>query len=153
MIGLALIFAMGGLVPDQPLFLVCLGTGSANRVSTTYGSAYDNRGNSAWGQAVSRREVPFDDQVNIELSSDAGGRVRMPRAMLPVVRGGDNGWFKISDVKRTDSEITGTIGVNFMNKPKLRLDRLTGSISISGKAGDYSGVCQPYDPTTAARKF
>jgi hypothetical protein len=153
MIGLAMILAAAGLASDQPIYLVCLGAGSANRATTTYGSAYDNGGNSAWGQSVSRREVPFDDQVNIELSGDGGGRVRMPRAMLPPIRGGDNGWFKISDVRRTDNEITGTIGVNFMNKPKLRLDRMRGSVSISGKAGDYSGTCQPYDPATSERKF
>lgn len=138
---------------DQPIYLVCLGAGSASRVTSTYGSVYDNRGNSAWGQAVSRRDVPFDDQVNIELPGGGTGRVRMPRAMLPVIRGGDNGWFKISDVRMTDSEITGTVGVNFMNKPKLRLDRITGSVSISGKAGNYSGTCQAYDPASVARKF
>jgi hypothetical protein len=34
------------------------------------------------------------------------------------------------------------LAVNFMNNPKIFIDRTTGSFSISGKAGDYSGTCQ-----------
>lgn len=137
---------------DAPLHLVCLGEGSANRVASTYAQAYDNQGNSAWGNAVAQRSVPFGDQVNIEISEGAG-RIRMPRAMLPTLRGGSDGWFEIEKIKRSDAEITGVVQVNFINSPKLRLDRMTGRISISGKAGDYAGVCEPYDPAAVQRKF
>jgi hypothetical protein len=137
----------------QSIHLICLGAGEANRITSSQGYARDSNGNSAWGQVLSQRSVPFDDQVNIELADDDTGRVRMPPVMLPPLHGGDGGWFRIKNVKRTDGEITGTVQVNFMNQPKLRLDRVTGHISISGKAGDYSGDCQAYDPASVPRKF
>lgn len=149
---IALIVAAQAVVP-QPIHLICVGAGTAARITSTYGSAYDSQGNSAWGQVLSRRDTPFDDQVNIDIGTDGTGRIRMPRAMLPVVRGGKDGWFELGSIKMTDSEITGAAQVNFMNKPRVRLDRITGAISIAGKAGDYSGQCQAYDPAATPRKF
>jgi hypothetical protein len=149
----ALLLAGQAIAPPQPIHLICVGAGTAAKLSSTYGSFYDNRGNSAWGQVLSRRDRPFDDQVNVEISSDGQGRIRMPRAMLPVIRGGKDGWFELGSIKMTDSEITAAAEVNFMNKPRVRLDRITGAISISGKAGDYSGECQAYDPAAVPRKF
>lgn len=140
-------------VAAQSLHLVCVGGGEGNRATMSSAYASDNHGNSAWGQVIGQRAVPFDDQVNIELNDDGTGKVRMPRVMLPPLHGGSGGWFALKNIKRTDEEITGTVQVNVINSPKLRLDRMTGRISIAGKAGNYSGECQPYDPATVTRKF
>lgn len=72
--------------------------------------------------------------------------------MLPPIHGGSDGWFKLKDVKVTDRAITASAAVNFMNNPKVHIDRMTGTISINGKAGSYSGQCQAMDPN-AQRKF
>ena len=77
----------------------------------------------------------------------------MPRVMLPAIRGGDNGWFKLKSVVVTDREITASVAVNALNNPKMRLDRMTGSISLSGTAGDYTIGCEMYDPESTVRKF
>lgn len=97
--------------------------------------------------------MPFDDQVNIEINEDGTGKIRMPRAMLPRIRGGKDGWFEIEKIVKSEDEITGVVQVNFINSPKLRIDRIRGHVSISGKAGDYSGMCQPYDPKSVHRAF
>lgn len=148
-----------GLIPAQAIAqepykvsLVCLGDGSANRPQASTVTAWDSSGNTAQANIVGNRRVPFDDQVNLTIDG-AEGRIRMPRTMLPPIRGGENGWFKIKNIEITDIEITGSVAVNFMNNPRLRIDRLTGNISLSGKAGDYSGSCTPYDPETAERAF
>ena len=73
--------------------------------------------------------------------------------MLPRLRGGKEGWFELDDVKFSDAAITGTAQVNFVNSPKVRLDRRTGHISINGKAGDYAGECRKFDPAKAERAF
>jgi hypothetical protein len=113
----------------------------------------NSAGNSGWGQVVGRRDVPFEDQVNIDVGDGAESRIRMPRTMLPAIHGGDGGWFKLKNVKVTDAEITGSAAVNMINNPKVRIDRLTGTISIDGRSGTYSGECQAYDPANAPRKF
>ena len=132
--------------------LVCLGAGAANRQATATVSAWDNQGGYGSANVVGNRSVPFDDQVNLWIEGEEG-RLRMPRAMLPVIRGGEDGWFRVSSIEISPNEITGSIRVNPFNNPKLRIDRMTGAISISGKAGDYTGRCERYDPETVQRAF
>jgi hypothetical protein len=72
--------------------------------------------------------------------------------MLPGIHGGQEGWFKLKDVVADVREIHASAAVNFINNPKVYIDRVTGTISISGKAGDYAGECQVID-ANAAPKF
>ena len=137
---------------SMSLHLVCLGKGSANKTASTTAFATNSQGQTAWGQVVGTRAVPFDDQVNVELSGSAG-KIRMPRTLLPAIHGGDAGWMEIKHLKISDQEITGSVGVNFANHPKLRIDRLTGTISIDGRSGHYTGDCQAFDPKYAKPKF
>lgn len=77
---------------------------------------------SLFAVAVGTRSQPFDDQANVEINDDDPGRIRLSRVMLPPVHGGDNGWMKLKDVRRTDREITATAAVNFINSPKVHLE-------------------------------
>jgi hypothetical protein len=112
----------------------------------------DNYGNSASANITGNRSVPFADQVNLWVEA-GDGRIRMPQTMLPPLRGGENGWFKIKNLEVSDNEITGSIAVNFINNPKLIIDRRTGLIRLSGKAGDYVGECQRFTPQDMPQKF
>jgi hypothetical protein len=134
------------------LELACMGGGAANKVDQATVNAWDNHGNSAGANVLGTRSVGFEDQVNLWIEG-AEGRVRMPRSMLPPIRGGENGWFKLKDIEISDREITASVAVNALNNPKLRVDRYSGMISISGKAGDFTGRCQKYDPATERRAF
>ena len=139
-------------VEGYRLNLVCLGAGSANRQTSTTGQAWASDGSYASANIIGNNSVPFDDQVNLWIEGD-DGRLRIPRAMLPAIRGGNDGWFKINSIQVSENEIIGSIAVNFMNNPKLHIDRITGAISISGKAGDYSGRCKAFDPEAFERQF
>lgn len=132
--------------------LICFGGGSANKMQSSTVDIWGT-GGSATAQAYSNERVGFDDQVNVEINEDNTGRIRVPRTMLPILRGGKDGWFEFRNIKRTDHEITGSAAINVINSPKVRLDRLTGTINISGKAGEYVGQCEPYDPTSIKPKF
>ena len=134
------------------LNLVCAGGGAANKSTSTVAQGWDSAGNSAGAVVTGQRSVGFEDQLQLWIEGDQG-KARLPRAMLPTLRGGENGWFEIKDIKVSDNEITGTVGVNFINHPKLVLDRLTGTISLSGKAGQFNGQCRKFDPATVQRAF
>lgn len=136
-----------------PLNLICFGGGSANKVHSSSVYAQDNNGNFGTAQVQSTRQVGFEDQVNVEINDDDTGRIRAPRTMLPPLHGGDGGWFAFKNIKRTEQAITGSAGINFINSPKVRIDRITGTINISGKAGDFVGKCELYSPENVQRKF
>ena len=142
------------------LHLVCFGAGAANRPDVRSGSgtfsAAGSDGSFASGNASATsygtRSQNFEDQVTLTISLEEG-RLRMPRTMLPVVRGGQDGWFELRNIEVEQGELRASVAVNFMNRPRLRLDRYTGSISISGRSGDYSGQCERIDHERQERQF
>jgi hypothetical protein len=137
---------------SETIHLICIGDGAANKAAVTNAYAANSSGGSAWATVTDSRSESFNDQVNVDIDG-ASGRIRMPRIMLPPIHGGKNGWMEIEKLSVGDQEITGSIGVNFMNSPKVRIDRITGILSLSGKAGHFEGHCQPYNPDKIQRAF
>jgi hypothetical protein len=132
--------------------LICFGAGAANRSTVDQVHGWDSDGNYAHGSVVRRQSQDFGDQVSLRLTGTTG-QLRMPRAMLPPLHGGNDGWFQLRNIQYKPNEITASVAVNFMNSPKLRLDRYSGSVSISGKSGDYAGRCEKFDPAQTQRQF
>ena len=133
-------------VGQTALRLTCLGGGTADKARGTFVSGY---GGSA--TILSRKDRSFQDQVDLRLF-EGDDRIRMPRSMLPGIRGGKDGWFKLKNVVADTRSIRASAAVNALNNPKVFIDRVTGTISISGKSGDYSGQCQAID-ASAVPKF
>jgi hypothetical protein len=71
--------------------------------------------------------------------------------MLPPIRGGEDAGFKLQNVVADVRSIRGSAAVNAINNPKVFIDRVTGTISISGKAGDYTGQCQVIEKDAPAK--
>jgi hypothetical protein len=132
---------------QAPLNLACSGGGTANKAASA--TAWGSNGESV--NVLGQRQQDFGDQVDIRLFA-GDDRIRMPRTMLPPLHGGDDGWFKLKNVQADERSIRASAAVNFMNNPKVFIDRVTGTISISGKAGDFTGQCQVIDQK-AAPKF
>jgi len=131
--------------PDHPLALTCEGSGSATKHS--HGSINGD----GWSASVtSQRDREFSDQVDVRLFS-GDDRIRMPRTMLPVIHGGADGWFVLKNVVADARSIHASAAVGLLNNPKVYIDRVTGTISISGKSGDYSGQCQVIDANVAPK--
>jgi hypothetical protein len=140
-----MLFALLLAQTAAPLELTCGGGGAANKadIATVYGA--ENSGNSAWPTMHERHSEAFRDSVEIRIVSEEG-RIRLPKAMLPAVEDGGDGWFRLSNLKMSERTLTAVAAVNLMSNPKVRIDRATGAISISGAAGSYDGVCQGVYP-------
>lgn len=147
---------------QEPLNLTCFGAGTArtieiataNNNTRIYGSVgtipvTGNAHGSTTAYIPGRED--FSDQVDIRLFS-GDDRIRLPRSILPIVRGGNDGWFKLKKVVAESRSIRANAAVNMINNPKVFIDRVTGTISISGKGGNYTGNCQVVDDD-AAPKF
>lgn len=147
---------------QQPLELSCIGAGTANTatVATVNSNAhvYGNVGMtpvSGNGYGSSTLIIPhkedFSDQVDVRLFS-GDDRIRMPRSMLSPIHGGKDGWFKLKIASADARSIRASASVGLLSNPKIFIDRVTGTISISGRDGDYSGQCQAVD-ANAPTKF
>jgi hypothetical protein len=140
------------LADSEVLELICGGGGSANKPTTGTVQGWNSDGRYGSATVQGMRSQGFSDQVRISLN-DHDPRIRMPRTMLPTIRGGEDGWFKLKNVEISEGEIRASVAVNPLNNPKLRIDRYSGAISISGKAGDFAGRCEAFDPSQTQRAF
>ena len=145
----------------QPLDRSCFGGGTANKVTMTNidasGSNYSQVGGmpySSYGSGsatvMGQRHQGFADQVDIRLFN-GDDRIRLPRTLLPPLHGGKGGWFKLKNVVSDARSIHASAAVNFMNNPKVFIDRATGTISILGKAGDFAGQCEAFKGDAPAK--
>lgn len=128
------------------LNLTCAGAGTADKQRGSF--AFGRWG---WASAVSHHDREFADQIDVRLFS-GDDRIRIPRTMLPGLHGGQDGWFKLRDVVADARSIRAHAAVAAFHNPQVYIDRVTGTISISGKSGDYSGQCQAMQ-ADAAPKF
>jgi len=157
-----LLFLLQAAAAQQPLNLTCFGSGTANKYSSiamnSHGSFSGSVGTTpvigssdSYGTVTMKRRQQFGDQVDIRLFG-GDDRIRLPRTLLPPLHGGNDGWFKLKNLQVDARSIRGKAAVNFINSPNVFIDRVTGTISISGKAGDYSGQCEAI-AADAAPKF
>jgi hypothetical protein len=134
------------LVLAKSLTLSCNGQGNVAATQSTTVNQYDVKTKS-YKTAIAQTQVrkPFSGSSTVEISSGAG-RMRIPDPMIPLLMSGDNnGWFPIEDLFVGDREITGIVHINLLSQPKLRIDRMTGKLSMSGGMGDFSADCSASD--------
>jgi hypothetical protein len=160
-IALAALAAAQVAPEQQPLNLTCFGGGTANKysVATVHSNAQmsgmvGSTPVSGSGFGNSTVTVPrtegFSDQTDLRLFN-GDDRIRLPRTILPLLHGGNDGWFKLKNVTADARTIRAEVAVNFINHPKVHIDRVTGTISISGKSGHYSGECEIIDAAAPAK--
>jgi hypothetical protein len=146
------IILLGPAAHAETMHLVCIGAGSANKTAQRTVYSHNSRSGSSWATATGQRSEDFVDQIYVDIDG-ATGRIQMPPVMLPPIHGGNDGWMDIEKLSVSDREITGSVGVNFMNSPKLRIDRVSGILSLAGKAGNYAAQCSAYDPDKVKKAF
>lgn len=111
------------------LILVCEGAATVGPSASPGTSAY-----SAESQVRERLTVRVgDDTVDI----------RLPASLAAAVSAvGNDGWVPLTDVSITENEIRGRFSYNWMNRPAVRIDRMTGTIEIDSTAhADFIGTC------------
>lgn len=136
----------------EPMNLVCFGAGVSRGIANSYGTVSSGVDSAAVQMQHQTREA-FSDQVNLRIEGESG-KIRVPNGVMPLwTYGGDDGWYPLKKIEVEENEIRAKFSLNFMNNPEVRLDRLTGQITIRGKAGNFNGQCEKYDPSTVQRKF
>ncbi len=103
--------------------------------------------------ATTHRRIQTHDRMLVEIT-EAGGRVRLPQILVPTIHSGGSadGWWPMTALNVSETEISGKLTVNVFDKPSLRIDRTTGDVELRGIANTgFTGTCEVADPS--ARKF
>ena len=134
--------------------LSCQGQGSVMANQTTTVNQYQpgHPGHNKTGVVTTQTRRPYTGTGTVEIKTGVA-RMRVPDAMVPaLLSGGTEGWYPIEELNMGEREITGVVHINFLSQPKLRIDRITGKLTLNGGAGDFSGDCNAVD-TSAKPKF
>lgn len=92
------------------------------------------------------------DEVSVEIIEKIG-RIRLPRNILPMLHGGKDGWFRLAGIKQEENAITAKASVSLVKSLEVRINRVSGTISIDGSGRSFDGLCQPYNLATQKRAF
>lgn len=135
------------------LELMFSGSGTVTASQTAFENTYNYKTKSYQsGTVTSTGKKPFTGSGFIEISGNMA-RIKLPSAMKPLISSDQGGWFPVNDFFMNDTEITGTVRINGLNKPKLRIDRGTGIITIANGLNDFTGSCELVTHDPAKRKF
>ncbi|QXQ08223.1 hypothetical protein KX816_09775 [Sphingosinicellaceae bacterium] len=134
------------------LHLVCRGSGVASDSDYVRTETRNHNGRTRDSRTLVDTSKSFSGELKIEITEGAG-RAFLPRVFLPALSHGKDGWFDLKNLNESDNLITAKIAVGIMSKPDLRIDRLTGSITVNGSMGNFAGHCRKYDPTSSKRAF
>lgn len=148
----AVFIASPAIAQEAPIHLIC--GGQAQVVKRETATAYGTNSSGQWSSATVGvdRADNSDEDVRIDLNGGSG-EIRLPMFMLPPIHGGKNGVLPLRNVTYSPNEIVAKATLNFINQPKIVLDRLTGTVSISGFRVAFRGKCVAYDPAVTHRAF
>lgn len=133
------------LAQAAAVFLVCEGTAVFDVSDQTQASAFGG-GEYVSGTSTTTKRVRERDQAEVEILGEVV-RVRPPAVIAPNVSGsGDQGWRTLTDLEMTAESIDGRFSYNWIDKPRVRIDRMTGEIRIQPqglvRSGTFVGQCR-----------
>jgi hypothetical protein len=135
------------------LELMFSGSGTVTASQTSFENTYNYKTKSYQsGTVTSTGKKPFTGSGFIEITGNMA-RIKLPSAMKPLISSDQSGWFAVNDFFMNDTEITGIVKINGLNKPKLRIDRSTGIITVANGLNDFTGSCELVTHDPAKRKF
>lgn len=137
------------------LGLVCFGDGQKPAAANRWGWQWNwNSGRYDFGNRTELTTQQFDASVMIQLW-DGGGRIRLPRSLIPPIHSGGTargGWWDLYDVYQDRGQIRATYRLNGPNKPRVTIDRRSGRIRIQGIYNyGFNGSCDTIDGTRHQR--
>ena len=131
------------------LGLICFGEGQKPAAANRWGWQWNwDRDRYDFGNRTELTTRQFDASVMIQLW-DGGGRIRLPRSLIPPIHSGGStrdGWWDLYDVDQGRGQIRATYRLNGPNKPRVTIDRRSGRIRIQGIYNyGFSGTCDTID--------
>ncbi|WP_341675898.1 hypothetical protein [Niveibacterium sp. SC-1] len=151
--GLAVVAASVALPAHAVTKLNCAGSGTVSDTQFSNSQEYDHKSHSIDKTTAGSTTVrkPVSGSVSVEMG-EGFVRLKFPGALVPPLSDGKDAWYSLNDASVSEREISGSVKFNFMNKPKVRIDRVGGQLTLSSGFADFAAVCAVVDPN-AAPKF
>ena len=142
---------------SEGLDLICTGeaTVTDSKVSSSSAQVY-GQGSSAYGSGSTVTASDRQASAQVIFHLDDGfddGFIQLPSVMRPPIGGKKKDKFELKNITVTDAEIKAEFRINFINKPKVTISRVTGKMEYKAMASpkNFSGDCSILD--VSKKKF
>ncbi|MBM3114533.1 hypothetical protein [Jeongeupia naejangsanensis] len=131
---------------DSTVRLLCQGSGTVTENQSSVGTELGGKDNDHSKMTVTNTSGhrTFSGAATVEINGNAV-RFQIPQEMLPGLNNAHEGWLTMDQPFVGEKEITGVLALNFLNKPKVRIDRTTGLLTLNGGYSSFSGACTKVD--------
>lgn len=154
---LLLIILFSPISFSEGLDLICAGeaTVTDSKVSSSSAQVY-GQGTSAYGSGSTVTASDRQASAQVIFHLDDGfdnGFIQLPSVMRPPIGGKKKDKFELKNITVTDAEIKAEFRINFINKPKVTISRVTGKMEYKAMASpkNFSGDCSILD--VSKKKF
>jgi hypothetical protein len=153
-LALGLGVALPAVTAADEIHLACDGTVTFPDTEQGTAFVFNSHGDSASARGYATHRGEAEDEVLIDVSGTTG-RIKVPAVMMPPLHERtDDGWRPFDTLHVGDTEIVGGFSFNFIDRPSVSINRITGHVEIKGiNKRTFIGDCNAYDPNTAVRKF
>ena len=135
------------------LSLICRGVAEKPVTKLSIGSVFGHHGGGATAVGTTSDLDQFGEEMDVEIDGDTG-RVRPPRRLLSwIAKDHHSGWLDLKEVVVSDDAVEGKAVLTWALRPKLRIDRRSGSIAYDGGTGSFAGQCHNFDALKDQRAF
>lgn len=93
----------------------------------------------------------YDARLYVHING-SGGDIQIPRQIAGGFRKADT-WFPLRDVVVEPDKISARYRAAALSSPRVEIDRIHGELRLVGNAGNFEGVCSPYDPDAVQKAF
>ena len=126
----------------QQVILSCQGAGTVDGSQSSTTDTYNEKTKTyETGTTITSAKQPFTGILRVEIAGDMA-RVALPTPMVPLLNSASEGWFQVKKLSSSDQEISGQVAINALNHAKLRIDRMTGDIAVTGGFSEFNGKCE-----------
>jgi hypothetical protein len=147
----SLVWSSPALADD--LALICEGVGTYPSSQSGMTTAVNpNTGDVVTGVRTTNGQAATNGTVRFRLEGDTA-LINTPIIMDPPInRSPVDGWREVECLNVSETEITGRFVLNRLNRPRVRIDRYTGAITIEGRFRySFQGDCEA--ETLQERRF
>lgn len=125
------------------LSLMCPGEGAVTVDASSTATVKNNNDitDRATVEIPGKRQVPFKATMYIEING-ASGRMQPPKQLDSFLSNSKDGWLDIQNLAVAEREITGQIRYNMFTRPKFKVDRMSGMVTLGDERNGFTGQCE-----------
>jgi|TARA_B100001093_G_C26251550_1_gene768737 hypothetical protein len=137
-------------IQAEEINLICKGSATVTEANSSYSSGQISGSDFIYGSEnkTSYKDKRVQAEVIFHLNEDNNeGYIKLPSVMRPPIGAKNKDTFELKNISVSELEIKSEFRINFLNKPKVTISRVTGKMEYLASVWpkNFSGDCSVLD--------